>query len=270
MMLAAAALQWYIDNGIDEVLGDAPVDRFQPPPPAPVQEPASFSEAAAQSLQTADIILGANDAQLEAIKQANAATTLAELQEAIQTFDGMEIKKNATNIVFSSGNPNAKIMLIGDVPSADDDRAGEAFQGASGQLLDRILAAIQQSRAESVYLTNILNWRPPGNRTPTPAEIAISLPFIERHIALINPDIIILCGAVAAKTLTGKTEGISRLRKSKHSYNTRTNELKSPLADITAIATYHPTTLLTTPLHKKAVWADMLKIQQLISNTGQT
>lgn len=280
MMSGLAALQWYIDNGIDEVLTDAPVDRFAlaPPAPKPMAAPKqtpTMSVAKQAAAAPATPILGANDAQIEAVKLANAATTLDELKDAIQNFDGIEIKKTATNIVFADGNPKAKIMLIGEAPAADDDRAGKPFCGSSGHLLDRILSFIGLSRAaeqpeDSIYLTNILNWRPPGNRTPTSAEITVSLPFIERHIALVKPDIIILCGAVAAKTLLGRTEGISRLRKAKHSYQTQTADLKDKCKNIPAIATYHPDYLLTTPLQKKAVWADMLALKQLIQEiSGQ-
>jgi len=291
-MLQRAALQWYIDNGVDEALGDAPIDRFaaseaaakamaKAKPNASVamqdfagQNPLERSAEAA-SIPQETPLLGASQAQEEAVKTANAAQSLAELQEAIAAFEGIEIKKTATKMVFADGNPEAKIMLIGDVPNADDDRHGKPFLGANGQMLDRILAAIGLSRsnedtAKAVYLTNILNWRPPGNRTPTASEIAISLPFIERHIALIKPDLIILCGAIAAKAILGKTEGISRLRKSKHSYTTQTAELEAKLKNIPAIATYHPSYLLTTPLQKKAVWADMLTIQSFIDSSGQS
>ena len=159
-------------------------------------------------------------------------------------------------------------MLVGEAPGADEDRQGKPFVGASGQLLDRILACIgldrtQEDPLSSVYISNILNWRPPGNRTPNPAEIAVSLPFIERHIQLVKPKILILCGGVSAKALLGRDESISRLRKGWHDYRPQTAQLQNADAQpIPAIATYHPAYLLRTPAQKRAVWADMLSVQE--------
>lgn len=164
-------------------------------------------------------------------------------------------------------------MLVGEAPGADEDRLGKPFVGASGQLLDRIMKYIDLDRGESdpqkaIYISNILNWRPPGNRTPNPAEIEVSLPFIEKHIALIKPKILILCGGVAAKALLGRTEGISRLRKTWHDYKPQTKGLNVDDPAIPAIATYHPAYLLRTPVQKKAVWADMLSIDQKRKELG--
>lgn len=271
-----AALQWYIDNGVDEALGDTPIDRFALAPqpktmPQAMAEPAQTSivQQAQQAQDAPPPLLGANEAQAEAVKAANAANTLEELQAAIADFGGIEIKKTASNIVFADGNPDAPLMIIGDSPAAEEDRQGKPFVGPHGQLLNRILAAIDLDR-DSSYLTNILNWRPPGNRSPTPAEISVSLPFIERHIALVKPKLIILCGAVPAQTLLGRTEGISRLRKASHTYTTRTGGLTDPIKDIPAIATYHPDYLLKTPLQKRAVWADILNAQAILQKAGQS
>lgn len=285
-MSAHAALQWYLDHGVDDVLGDAPVNRYelqakpeaqdsqqqsisQPLPPMPPQN----TPVPAATTQSSLPILGAAEAKIEAIKQANAAESLAELEASIMAFEGLEVKKTASNLVFADGNPKAPIMLIGEAPGADEDRQGLPFVGQSGQLLDRIFSHIgidrkQDDAAQSVYISNILNWRPPGNRTPTTAEIVVSLPFIEKHIALVQPKLIILCGAVAAKALLARSEGISRLRKSNHTYQTQTPELNIKVDNIPAIATYHPAYLLRTPIQKKAVWSDMLKLQKMRQEIG--
>lgn len=276
-----SALEWYVDQGVDEALDDAPIDRTQikavpmpmaaPAPSVSVQPNASIMPEI--TAQAAAPLLGKSDAREEAVKLAAAASTLEELKEAIAEFEGLSLKKTATNLVFSDGNPEAPIMLVGEAPGADEDRIGKPFVGQSGELLDRILKCINLGRAEedtqkAVYIANILNWRPPGNRTPSPAEIEVSLPFIEKHIALVKPKILILCGGVPAKALLGRTEGISRLRKTWHDYKPQTKELGSEISPISAIATYHPDYLLSTPGQKKAVWADMLSIDQKLKELG--
>jgi DNA polymerase len=263
-----SALEWYIEQGVDEALSGASINRFA----AKTAEKSPPLKTAAPAPESADPVLFArSDARSEAIKRAAAATTLEELREAIAAFDGLAIRKTATNMVFADGHPQASIMLVGEAPGADEDRLGKPFVGVSGQLLDRILGCIDLDRKAtdikgSVYISNILNWRPPGNRTPSPAEIEISLPFIERHIQLVRPKILILCGSVAAKSLLGRDEGISRLRKTWHDYMPQTREFSAQAAPIAAIATYHPAYLLRTPGQKKAVWADMLAIKQRIDN----
>lgn len=253
------ALQWHLDHGADEGLGERPVDRTKV-----VEKQHAFTPFQ-KPLPSAP--LGKIDARAQAAKLAAAATSLEELKKAVAAFEGIAIKKTATNLVFSDGNRGAPIMLVGEAPGADEDRLGKPFVGASGQLLDRILACIGLDRAtedpaKSVYIANILNWRPPGNRTPSPAEIEVSLPFIEKHISLAKPKILILCGGVAAKALLGRVESISRLRKFWHDYESLTPELKRETPAIPAIATYHPAYLLRTPSQKKAVWADMLMVQK--------
>lgn len=281
-----AALQWYVDVGADAVVGDSAVDGYalsalaaavpasRPvPATADVQAYPSPASAAGGAMQVAAVrdvpqagvaVMGAAEGQKQAVALANAAKTLDELREAIAAFDGLEIKRTATQVVFSDGKPAAKIMVVGEAPGGDEDRQGKPFVGQSGQLLDRIFSFIGLSRQENLYISNILNWRPPGNRTPTPSEIAISLPFIERHIALIKPDLLILCGGVAAQALLGRSEGISRLRKGEHFYETQTKGLAETVSGIPVVATYHPAYLLRTPSQKRAVWADMLLIEKLI------
>ena len=232
------ALQWYIDHGVDELLLEEPVDRTVVIPDIPKKQTASkssgsktnvvgFREQATQANLDAaqsDNMMGAAQAVVEAQNLAQGCQTLEELKQAIMEFEGLSVRKTATNMVFADGNPKASVMLIGEAPGADEDVQGKPFVGISGQLLDRILACIDLDRSSedpirSVYISNILNWRTPGNRTPTQAEMDISLPFIERHIALAQPKLLILCGGVAAKTILKRSESISRLRGVFHDYS---------------------------------------------------
>jgi DNA polymerase len=265
----AAALQWHIDLGADEAMQDIPFDRTAIPAefakPALVPETSTVRREAPSLAAPTPDLLGTADAKLEAVRIAKECQTLEQLQEALAKFDGLAIKKTATNMVFCDGNSKARVMLVGEAPGADEDRQGKPFVGVSGQLLDRILACIGLSRieedpAKAVYISNILNWRPPGNRTPSPAEIDISLPFIERHIALAKPEFLILCGGVSAKGLLGTSEGISKLRGKFVDYKPLTDGVATDIGSIPAIATYHPAYLLRTPSQKKLVWQDMLML----------
>lgn len=175
---AKAALDFYVDHGVDIAVGDDSVDRMQEDMRAKGPEIVT-SPSSPSVLESPNSLLGKNDARVEAVKLAQEAQTLEELREAIAAFDGIGVKKTATNLVFGDGDSKACVMLIGEAPGADEDRQGKPFVGASGQLLDKILACIDLDRtkedpAASVYVSNILNWRPPGNRTPSPAEIAVS------------------------------------------------------------------------------------------------
>jgi uracil-DNA glycosylase family 4 len=254
----AQALEFLSDAGVTIATMDTPNNRFdipdiivKEPTQTPIQEKTA-QQPIAEVKAHKDIISQAQDV-------ANKASTLDELKQAIADFDGLSLKKNATNLVFADGNPQAKIMVIGDAPAADEDRQGTPFVGNHGQLLDKIFDCIGLSRTvddaqKSIYLSNILNWRPPGNRTPTDAEIDIARPFIKRHIELINPDIIVFCGGMPAQTLLYSKESVSRLRGRVHDYNDTTK----------AIVTYHPSSLLNTPLQKKKVWDDMITLKGLI------
>lgn len=260
-----AALQWHIDAGADEALGETPTGLIAAKPALPeplMPSPSLVSMPVATATTAAPVLLGASEAYEAALALAQGAQTRDDLCAALAGFDGIALKKTASNLVFADGHPEARIMIIGEAPGADEDRLGKPFVGVSGQLLDRILAAIGLSRAaetpeRAVYISNILNWRPPGNRTPTPAEIEVSLPFIARHIELVKPRIIVLSGGVAAKALLNRSEGISRLRGTWHDYNS-----------IPALATYHPSYLLRTPSQKKAVWQDMLMLKEKAATLG--
>ena len=181
------------------------------------------------------------------------ATTLDELRDALASYDGCALKQTATNLVFADGAPEARVMIVGEAPGADEDRQGKPFVGVSGQLLDRMLSWIGFSRAENVYISNVLFWRPPGNRTPTSAEVAACLPFVERHIALKQPDYLILSGGSSAKTLLGKTEGVLKLRG--HWFSYQNPEMPTP---VPALVTLHPAYLLRQPGAKRQAWRDLL------------
>ncbi|MBK6896781.1 MAG: uracil-DNA glycosylase [Alphaproteobacteria bacterium] len=265
-----SALEWYLNHGVTETLETAVQDRTAwlkaPPPTVKISEKQTPSNPA----PAAPVFLGTAEARTEAVRLAAAAQTLDELREALATFEGFSIKKTATNLVFADGNPLAPVMLVGEAPGADEDRLGKPFVGVSGQLLDKILKSIGLDRhaedpSKSVYISNILNWRPPGNRNPTPAEIELGLPFIERHIQLARPKILIFCGAVSAKALLNSEQGISRLRSRWHDYKTLTPELMTLCTDsFPALCTYHPSYLLRTPAQKRYSWGDMLEIDRKI------
>lgn len=184
--------------------------------------------------------------------------TLEELKNVMLSFNGCSLKKTALNTVFCDGNPKADVMLVGEAPGADEDAQGLPFVGQSGQLLNKVFKSIGLDRSK-LYISNILPWRPPGNRTPTNEEIAICQPFIEQHIHLIKPKLLIFLGGVSAKTLLKTTEGITKLRGRFQEYKTYQGE------SISAFATYHPAYLLRSPGQKAQVWQDMLKIKLYLS-----
>ncbi len=242
-------LEWYQEIGIDVAVGEVPCNHAAPLRCAPAKtsappSPSPLAPTLASPVKLSD------------------CKTLEDLHRAIAAFEGCPLKKTATNLVFADGNPKAKVMLVGEAPGADEDRQGKPFVGVSGQLLDRMLATIGLDRT-SVYITNILPWRPPGNRQPTPQEITACKPFVEKHIALIQPQILVLVGGVAMKTLFNTNDGIMRLRGTWQPYTSP--ELKEP---IKAIATYHPSFLLRSPGQKAQSWQDMLMIKKALEAAG--
>ena len=221
---ALALLKLYIEWGADEAIEPTPQSRLgatllrpalpaQKPPPAPAPQLSEQPIPAFRPAPAPARGLGPVDqtAVLSAREAARAAPDLAALKEALARFDGVSLSKTATNLVFADGNPKAKVMLVGEAPGADEDRLGLPFVGVSGQLLDRMMAAIGLDRT-SFYITNVCLWRPPGNRKPTDLELAAQKPFVERHIELVAPKVLVLVGAAAAQGLLGTTEGITRLR----------------------------------------------------------
>ena len=258
-----ALLDWYVEAGVDETIGDTPVDRFtaatspaqKPPQPQTVSRPAALREASAPPP------LQSRDAAVQTAQEiAAAASTLDGLRAAFEAFDGCPLKETAMNFVFADGTADARLMFIGEAPGGEEDRKGIPFVGPAGQLLDKMLAAIGIERSE-VYITNILPWRPPGNRNPTDAEIAACLPFLERHIALVNPDILLFVGGTSAKTLLRRKEGIMRLRGKWMSYEPSTGE------PVTARALLHPAYLLRQPAQKRETWQDLLDIRARLDET---
>ena len=208
---------------------------------------------------SADLLAPAQGAQ-DAWSTASAANTLEELREALDGFEGCALKFTATNTVFCDGHADSHVMFIGEAPGAEEDRQGKPFVGASGQLLDRMLAPIGLARGEhgerGAYISNILFWRPPGNRSPTTAEIAACMPFIRRHIELAAPKVLVYLGGTAAKTMLDTSQGIMRLRGKWYEHYTPGLE-----AAIPALATFHPAFLLRQPAQKREAWLDLIKLK---------
>ncbi|MCO6419016.1 uracil-DNA glycosylase, partial [Siccirubricoccus sp. KC 17139] len=198
----------------------------------------------------------------QAAALAAAADSLPALREAMARFEGSPLRETATNLVFADGVAESGLMFIGEAPGADEDRLGRPFVGASGRLLDRMLASIGLSRERNFYITNILPFRPPGNRTPTDAEILLFLPFVLRHIALARPRHLVLLGGVAAKGLLRSREGITRLRGRWHEVALPEGETRP------ALATLHPAYLLRTPGAKRDAWSDLLRLRQRLAGEG--
>lgn len=269
------ALQWQIDVGADEAIADHPIDRFA----VTAQKKKAAADAAAVAPKPVDIgnarppqkkartttpatpLVPQDEVAASARSLAESAADLAALRETLAAFDGCALKTTATNLVFGTGQTPADVMLIGEAPGRDEDREGVPFVGVSGKLLDVMLGYVNLSRDENVYITNILPWRPPGNRQPTDAEIAACLPFLARHIALVAPRILVFLGGTAAKTLLGRREGITRLRGQWYEYSSPTLE-SAGLEPIPVMATLHPAYLLRQPAQKRASWKDLLSVRQ--------
>lgn len=226
-----------------------------------------------ENLQLADSVtnilraLGATENNEDMIEKsrnlADKAASLEELKEMVSNFDGCNLRNLAQNTVFSSGRPDAQVMFIGEAPGASEDAQGIPFCGESGKLLDKMLESINLSRETNAYITNTVFWRPPANRRPTQEEIDICRPFVEKHIALLAPKLIILVGATAATSLIGKHSGISNIKKNAFKYSNP--YLKNP---INMMAIFHPAYLLRQPMKKKDSWYDLIKIQQHILENG--
>ena len=270
-----AALSWLIEMGADEAIAESPQNRLDPRPPSdgaaaarraaaepqperdrPIAAPAPAAPAAPRPAVAVPPSAAAAEQSARAL--AAAASSLEELADALAAFDGCPLKFTATKLVFGDGNPKAEVMLVGEAPGSDEDRDGRPFVGVSGQLLDRMLAAIGLGRDE-VYVANTLYWRPPGNRSPTQGETAACLPFIQRQIELVAPKILVLLGGAAAKTMLNRAEGITRLRGRKFEY-----ESIGLAGAIPALATYHPAFLLRQPSQKREAWQDFLTLSEMI------
>ncbi|MEM7529523.1 MAG: uracil-DNA glycosylase [Pseudomonadota bacterium] len=272
--LIVAALAFQHELGADEAIADAPIDRFAAHANAHAAKAAP--RAAPQAKQTTDraVPRGGNDAgsqpqvamtALDPVEQATAlaaaATDLDSLAAAAEGFDAAPaaaLRAGATQFVFADGRRGARLMIVGEAPGQDEDRQGKPFVGRAGQLLDRMLAAIGLNRhaedpKQAAYIANILPWRPPGNRTPTEGEAAAFLPFIERHVALASPDVLLLLGNTPLKALTGQSGGITRARGQWR---------RHPATGVELMASFHPAYLLRSPGKKREVWADLLEIAE--------
>jgi uracil-DNA glycosylase len=276
-------LAFYVDAGVDAVLGEEPVDRFadsdagtassspsplwggslgeaergggpavakQRPPSPTLPHKGGGSERPSLVLPPPD------EAATAAREAARNAQTLEELREMLAAFEGCALKQTATQLVFADGNPQAKLMLVGEAPGRDEDLEGRPFVGRSGQLLDRMLAAIGLDRT-SVYIANVVPWRPPGNRTPSPQETQVCLPFIQRQIELCNPDVLVCLGGPSAETLLGQ-KGITKIRGRWFTYQAGTREIR-------AMPTFHPAFLLRSPLQKRFAWRDFLAVKKALN-----
>lgn len=267
-----ALLEWYIAAGVDEAVDDTPQSRFN----SPAEDLAGpeKSEAAANSRMSGpaappiaiksqgNALHHSPSAAIAAARElADSCASLADLEAAVRAFDGCAIKKTASKTVFADGHPQARVMVIGEAPGAEEDKQGIPFCGPSGRLLDAMLASIGLSRAENVYISNTVFWRPPGNRQPSPEETAICQPFVEKHIALKKPDLLVLAGGVAAKAVLKSDISVSRLRGKFYDYDN--DYLQAPVK--TAII-YHPSYLLRSPGQKRLAWHDMLMIRDFLAN----
>ncbi len=254
---ALAMLDWYRAAGVDVAVGDDPVDRFAtsaaaparrvlPPSAGPVPAPVPAAPLVADPGETREI--------------AAAAATLDALRAAMDAYEGCVLKHRATQLVFADGNPEAQIMLVGEGPGEQEDRQGKPFVGRAGQLLDRMLAAIGLDRTK-VYIANMVPWRPPGNRNPTPDELAQCAPFLHRQVELVNPKLLVTLGNVPTQALFATSQGITRMRG-----NWKTLEIGNWGGPV--LPTLHPAFLLRTPSAKAQAWKDMLSLKQAIVKHG--
>lgn len=255
---ALAALAWAVEAGADEVLLDAPVNRFDQPVEAtraavpPRSSPASAAPPVPAEAAETDAVAVARAA-------AARATSLDALRETIEAFDLCELKKGARNTVFADGNPAACVLVLGEAPGRDEDLEGRPFVGRAGQLLDRMFAAIGLSRSSpdaetALYITNVMPWRPPGNRDPEAQEIAMMVPFVERHVELVDPAVIVVMGNTPLVALTGQ-RGILKAR---GSWTTALGRPMLPMA--------HPAYLLRNPIAKREAWADLLSLKERLKS----
>ncbi|SFI95753.1 uracil-DNA glycosylase [Jannaschia pohangensis] len=246
---ARATLEWLMEMGCDEAIGAEPVDRFA----LPERMPGGAAPARAAAVSAAPVAPVVTDPVAEAEALARGAATLDALRDALNGYDHCALKKGAKSLVFSDGNPAARVMIIGEAPGREEDRAGKPFVGQAGQLLDRMLGAIGLSRdtldaTRAVYITNVLPWRPPSNRDPEPDEVAMMLPFLRRHVELADPDLLICMGNHACNAVLGK-RGITKLR---GSWDEGFGKPVLPML--------HPAYLLRQPAAKRDAWADLLAL----------
>jgi DNA polymerase len=269
---ARELLDFYAASGVDAPVGETPANRLataqadvaplaDATPTPPPDRPAVRFQPVAPELPAITAAPGApaapDIAVMAAREAARSAASLDELRAMLAKFEGCALRTTAKQLVFADGNPQARVMFVGEAPGREEDLEGLPFVGRSGKLLDLMMAAIGLDRT-SAYIANIIPWRPPGNRTPTPQESQICLPFIQRQIELANPDILVCLGGPASQTLLGVKEGIKRTRGRWFNFHTGTREIR-------AIATFHPAYLLRSPLEKRFAWRDFLAIRKALA-----
>ena len=274
---ARELIAFYLDAGVDALLGEEPVNRMADDvAAAPLgaaassaapqdktarrvrsESPLPIAGSQAAPQRPAAAAVSPDAAVMAAREAAKNATTLDELRALLADFEGCALRSTATQLVFADGNPQSRVMFVGEAPGYDEDIVGRPFVGRSGKLLDRMMAAIGLDRTSS-YIANVVPWRPPGNRTPTPQETAICLPFIRRQIELANPDILVCLGGPAMQTLLGIKDGITRSRGRWFSYDTGRREIR-------ALATFHPAFLLRSPLQKRFAWRDFIALKKALA-----
>ncbi len=296
----AEALQFYADNDLNEVISEKPQNHFLQkdvliPETKKVAEKISVpvqtvvktvaqnfvrpqystSEAISTLAKKSQINVSTNPLESEldqkyvslndivarAKKVAAAAQSLDELRKAVENFDGCNLKKMATNTVFSDGSSNSKIMVIGEAPGNHEDLQGIPFCGDSGKVLDDMFRAINMTRKENFYITNVIFWRPPGNRRPTDEELAICRPFVERHIQLLNPEVLVLVGATSMTAVLGIHEPIGKIRGEFMDFAPKFLSRK-----IKTFTIFHPSYLMRQPAKKKVAWQDMLALEGFLKN----
>lgn len=245
---AKALLDWYVELGVSDALSDEPINRYEVAPPPPPKKALPETPQRGEAPKPV-----ATDWVAKARALAAGAGSLEALAEAMRGFEGSTLKKGARSFVFADGVPTARVMVVGEGPGAEEDREGRPFVGPAGQLLDQMFAAIDMGRdapdaTRALYITNVVPWRPPGNRNPTPEEIALFKPFLERHITLAQPDVIVIMGNIALQALLGR-QGITRAR------GTWETVLDRP-----ALPMFHPSYLLRNPAAKREAWADLLEL----------
>ena len=254
---ALAVLDWYRAAGVDVAVGEEPVDRFATSAVAPSKRalPAASGPAPAP-VPAAPLVTD----PAETREIAAAAQTLEQLRAAMEAYDGCVLKHRATQLCFADGNPEARIMMVGEGPGEQEDRQGKPFVGRAGQLLDRMLAAIGLDRTK-VYIANMVPWRPPGNRNPTPDELAQCAPFLHRQVELVNPGLLVTLGNVPTQALFGTSQGITRVRGQWKTLDV--GNWQGPV-----LPTLHPAFLLRTPSAKAQAWKDMLSLRQAMVRAG--
>ena len=244
-------LDWYYNSGVTDVISNSSRSYLK----SDLRE--SYS-----GIQT-DIQSTIVHSKMSAREIADRCSTLSELKGAVKNFEGCALKKTARNTVFSDGNENAEVMLIGEAPGANEDAKGIPFCGDSGQLLDKVLASINLVRKNNIYITNVIFWRPPANRKPTDKELKICLPFVEKHIAVMSPKLLIIAGGVALYSLFGISSAISKYRQKILQYGNQYMNNKIPV-----IVIYHPSYLLRQPMQKKLAWQDMIFIKKFLNRNN--